>query len=94
MDEYNTRSRNRNDEYDEGNYPERSDGNLTNLSRMDSIQDPGKRFVLKNCIGSGVCGDVYEAIDENSGKHRKLNKKLLKIYFKLGNIKPNCQIAF
>ncbi|XP_051158327.1 neither inactivation nor afterpotential protein C isoform X3 [Leptopilina boulardi] len=83
MDEYKTRGRNsrREDyssEYDEGNYQERGDANFANLSRMDSIQDPGKRFILKECIGSGVCGDVYEAIDENSG-NKKVAIKIRKL---------------
>lgn len=73
MDEYSsrgTRSRREEyeDEYEEEKYREKSNANSANLSRMDSIQDPGKRFILKDCIGSGVCGDVYEAIDESSGK--------------------------
>lgn len=37
------------------------------LQRFDSIQDPGKRYLLRECIGSGVCGDVYEAIDQQAG---------------------------
>ena len=37
------------------------------MQRLDSIQDPGKRYLLRECIGSGVCGDVYEAIDQQAG---------------------------
>lgn len=37
------------------------------VQRLDSIQDPGKRYLLRDCIGSGVCGDVYEAIDRQAG---------------------------
>ncbi|XP_071862177.1 STKc_myosinIII_N_like and MYSc_Myo21 domain-containing protein ninaC isoform X2 [Bombus fervidus] len=40
------------------------------LQRFDSIQDPGKRYLLRECIGSGVCGDVYEAIDQQAGNKR------------------------
>ena len=73
MDDYRTRggSSRREDygeEYEERDSRERGGGNIANIQRMDSIQDPGKRFVLKDCIGSGVYGDVFEAIDENDGK--------------------------
>lgn len=37
------------------------------MQRLDSIQDPGKRYLLRECIGSGVCGDVFEAIDQQAG---------------------------
>lgn len=37
------------------------------LQRLDSVQDPGKRYLLRECIGSGVCGDVFEAIDQQAG---------------------------
>lgn len=37
------------------------------VQRLDSIQDPGKRYLLRDCIGSGVCSDVYEAIDRQAG---------------------------
>jgi hypothetical protein len=43
------------------------------LQRLDSIQDPGKRYSLRDCIGSGVCGDVYEAVDEEAGNFRPRN---------------------
>lgn len=43
------------------------------LQRLDSIQDPGKRYMLKNRVGFGVCGDVYEAIDQQAGIHHKTN---------------------
>ncbi|XP_034933693.1 neither inactivation nor afterpotential protein C isoform X2 [Chelonus insularis] len=42
-------------------YPENT------LQRLDSIQDPGKRYVLNEVIGSGVCGVVYAAVDTQSG---------------------------
>lgn len=51
---------------DEGNPDERD--RRTALQRLDSIQDPGKRYLLRECIGSGVCGDVFEAIDQHAGK--------------------------
>lgn len=31
----------------------------TTLRRLDSIQDPGKRYVFQEEIGSGVCGTVF-----------------------------------
>lgn len=42
----------------------------TAFQRLDSIQDPGKRYLLRECIGSGVCGDVFEAIDRQAGEYR------------------------
>ncbi|XP_033328921.2 STKc_myosinIII_N_like and MYSc_Myo21 domain-containing protein ninaC isoform X1 [Megalopta genalis] len=42
----------------------------TAMQRLDSIQDPGKRYLLRECIGFGVCGDVYDAIDQNAGNKR------------------------
>ena len=71
MDGYRSRGGNSRADY-EDEYEERNRGsergNSTNLQRLDSIPDPGKRFILKDCIGSGVYGDVYEAIDENEGE--------------------------
>lgn len=49
---------------DDDNYDDRG---RSTLQRLDSIQDPGKRYLLRECIGSGVCGDVYEAIDQQAG---------------------------
>ncbi|XP_012245016.1 neither inactivation nor afterpotential protein C isoform X1 [Bombus impatiens] len=46
------------------------DRGRSTLQRFDSIQDPGKRYLLRECIGSGVCGDVYEAIDQQAGNKR------------------------
>uniref|UniRef100_A0A0C9QR37 NinaC_1 protein n=1 Tax=Fopius arisanus TaxID=64838 RepID=A0A0C9QR37_9HYME len=40
------------------------------LKTMDSIQDPGKRYVLKDIIGTGVCGTVYSAVDTQAGNKR------------------------
>ncbi|XP_043288364.1 neither inactivation nor afterpotential protein C isoform X2 [Venturia canescens] len=40
------------------------------LQRLDSIQDPGKRYMLNDVIGSGVCADVYEAVDTQAGNKR------------------------
>lgn len=37
------------------------------LKRLDSIQDPGKRYALKDRVGVGICGDVYEGIDQQAG---------------------------
>ncbi|XP_076279257.1 STKc_myosinIII_N_like and MYSc_Myo21 domain-containing protein ninaC isoform X3 [Lasioglossum baleicum] len=49
-----------------------------NLQRLDSVQDPGKRYLLRECIGSGVCGDVFEAIDQNVG-NKKIAVKVQKL---------------
>nr|XP_012228924.1 PREDICTED: neither inactivation nor afterpotential protein C isoform X1 [Linepithema humile]XP_012228934.1 PREDICTED: neither inactivation nor afterpotential protein C isoform X1 [Linepithema humile] len=40
------------------------------LKRLDSIQDPGKRYTLKERIGVGIYGDVYEGIDQQAGNKR------------------------
>lgn len=45
-------------------------GSVT-LKRLDSIQDPGKRYALKDRIGIGICGDVYEGIDQQAGTQQK-----------------------
>lgn len=45
-------------------------GGQEKLQRLDSIQDPGKRYQLRDRFGSGVCGDVYEAIDEEAGNFK------------------------
>ncbi|XP_043799289.1 neither inactivation nor afterpotential protein C isoform X4 [Apis laboriosa] len=47
-----------------------NDGGRSAVQRLDSIQDPGKRYLLRDCIGSGVCGDVYEAIDRQAENKR------------------------
>ncbi|XP_023317073.1 neither inactivation nor afterpotential protein C isoform X2 [Trichogramma pretiosum] len=47
------------------------------LQRLDSMQDPGKKFSLKECIGQGVCGDVWEAYDEEAS--RKVAVKIQKL---------------
>ncbi|XP_011500567.1 PREDICTED: neither inactivation nor afterpotential protein C [Ceratosolen solmsi marchali] len=52
------------------------------LQRLDSIQDPGKRYSLRDCIGSGVCGDVYEAVDEEAGR---------KVAIKIQTLTPETQ---
>lgn len=43
------------------------------LKRLDSIQDPGFRYMLKDRIGAGVYGDVYEGIDQQAGKQQCIN---------------------
>lgn len=36
---------------------------------FDDLPDAGDRFILEDCVGTGVCGKVYCAIDtESSGK--------------------------
>lgn len=50
-------------------------GGQGTLQRLDSIQDPGKRYILKDIIGSGVCGDVYEATDTQAGKEDPCNPR-------------------
>ncbi|XP_076635717.1 STKc_myosinIII_N_like and MYSc_Myo21 domain-containing protein ninaC isoform X3 [Colletes latitarsis] len=71
--EHDRRSRSRGDE-DE--YDDRD--RRTTLQRLDSVQDPGKRYLLRECIGSGVCGDVYEAIDQQAG-NKKVAVKVQKL---------------
>lgn len=44
----------------------RDTGSVT-LKRLDSIQDPGKRYELKDRIGTGIYGNVYEGIDHQAG---------------------------
>ncbi|XP_015118625.1 neither inactivation nor afterpotential protein C [Diachasma alloeum] len=53
------------------------------LKSMDSIQDPGKRYVLKDVIGTGVCGTVYSAVDTQAG-----NKK---VAVKIQDLTPDTQ---
>ncbi|KAJ8686537.1 hypothetical protein QAD02_022331 [Eretmocerus hayati] len=60
---------------DDGRYNDR--GDKPPLQRLDSVQDPGKRYQLRDRIGSGVCGDVYEAVDEEAG--RKVAIKIQKL---------------
>ncbi|XP_012540143.1 neither inactivation nor afterpotential protein C isoform X2 [Monomorium pharaonis] len=57
-------------------------GSVT-LKRLDSIQDPGKRYALKDYIGSGVYGNVYEGIDQQAG-----NKK---VAIKIQTLTPETQ---
>ncbi|XP_048508226.1 neither inactivation nor afterpotential protein C isoform X2 [Athalia rosae] len=54
---------------DEG-YRDAGGGGGGTLQRLDSIQDPGKRYALKDRIGSGVCGDVFEATDLQAGNKK------------------------
>ncbi|XP_076658179.1 STKc_myosinIII_N_like and MYSc_Myo21 domain-containing protein ninaC isoform X5 [Halictus rubicundus] len=61
---------------EDGEYEERD--RRTNLQRLDSVQDPGKRYLLRECIGSGVCGDVFEAIDQHAG-NKKIAVKVQKL---------------
>nr|XP_034173065.1 neither inactivation nor afterpotential protein C isoform X3 [Osmia lignaria] len=69
-DQRRSRSRGDDDNYD--------DRGRNTLQRLDSIQDPGKRYLLRECIGSGVCGDVYEAIDQQAG-NKKVAVKVQKL---------------
>ncbi|KAK0157852.1 hypothetical protein PV328_011542 [Microctonus aethiopoides] len=55
----------------------------TTLRRLDSIQDPGKRYVFQEEIGSGVCGTVFSAIDNQAG-----NKK---VALKIQNLTADTQ---
>ena len=34
--------------------------------RYDQLPEPGKRYVLKEIIGTGVCAKVYRALDSQS----------------------------
>ncbi|KYN33316.1 Neither inactivation nor afterpotential protein C [Trachymyrmex septentrionalis] len=55
----------------------RDTGSVT-LKRLDSIQDPGKRYALKDRIGTGIYGDVYEGIDHQAG-NKKVAIKIQKL---------------
>ncbi|XP_011703378.1 PREDICTED: neither inactivation nor afterpotential protein C isoform X2 [Wasmannia auropunctata] len=55
----------------------RDTGSVT-LKRLDSIHDPGKRYALKDRIGTGICGDVYEGIDQQAG-NKKVAIKIQKL---------------
>ncbi|TGZ39750.1 Neither inactivation nor afterpotential protein C [Temnothorax longispinosus] len=55
----------------------RDTGSMT-LKRLNSIQDPGKRYELKDRIGTGICGDVYEGIDQQAG-NKKVAIKIQKL---------------
>lgn len=59
------------------------------LQRLDSIQDPGKKYTLKDCIGSGVCGDVYEAYEEEASEffYFSVCKRLVCDIMKKGSVK-------
>lgn len=37
---------------------------------FDDLPDPGDRFILEECIGTGVCGKVYSAIDTESNSKK------------------------
>ncbi|XP_015432915.1 PREDICTED: neither inactivation nor afterpotential protein C [Dufourea novaeangliae] len=71
--EYDRRGGSRGDDGDYEDYDRR-----TTLQRLDSIQDPGKRYLLRECIGSGVCGDVFEAIDQHAD-NKKVAVKVQKL---------------
>jgi len=58
---------NRNERMKMENRSKNQDTESGTLKRLDSIQDPGKRYALKDCIGVGVYGDVYEGIDQQAG---------------------------
>lgn len=58
----------RNEQGKMGNQGKNRDTGSVTLKRLDSIQDPGKRYALKDRIGVGVYGDVYEGIDQQAGK--------------------------
>ncbi|XP_019699822.1 neither inactivation nor afterpotential protein C isoform X2 [Harpegnathos saltator] len=80
----NDRRGNARDEQDEmENRSRNQDGKSATFKRMDSIQDPGKRYALKDRIGIGVCGEVYEGIDQQAG-----NKK---VAIKIQRLMPETQ---
>ncbi|XP_029156587.1 neither inactivation nor afterpotential protein C [Nylanderia fulva] len=54
------------------------DARLGTLKRMDSIQDPGKRYALKDRIGVGIFGEVFEGIDQQAG-NKKVAIKIQKL---------------
>ncbi|RLU25647.1 hypothetical protein DMN91_001804 [Ooceraea biroi] len=43
---------------------------METFKRLDSIQDPEKRYILKDRVGFGACGEVYEGIDQQAGNKR------------------------
>lgn len=64
----NDRRGNVRDEQEEmGNQGRNRDTRPATLKRLDSIQDPEKRYALKDRIGVGVYGVVYEGIDQQAG---------------------------
>ncbi|XP_014215430.1 neither inactivation nor afterpotential protein C isoform X2 [Copidosoma floridanum] len=69
-------------ERDRGGSRDRGGGDGRKVQRLDSIKDPGKRFTLRDRIGSGVCADVYEAVDEEAGK---------KVAIKIQKLTPETQ---
>ncbi|XP_047350442.1 neither inactivation nor afterpotential protein C isoform X3 [Vespa velutina] len=66
------------EEEDDFDIREKNTSNHGTLQRLDSMQDPEKRYALKEVIGSGVCGDVYEAIDQQAG-NKKVAIKVQKL---------------
>lgn len=66
------RRRTREEDYDRRGGGGGDQGGPGTLQRLDSIQDPGKRYMLNDIIGSGVCGDVYEAVDSQAGKKNEI----------------------
>ncbi|XP_066595242.1 neither inactivation nor afterpotential protein C isoform X2 [Prorops nasuta] len=79
MDDYDDYGRrHRREEDDEEEEARDSASGSSRLRRLDSIQDPGKRYILKRVIGSGVCGDVHEAVDQEAG-NKKVAIKVQKL---------------
>ncbi|XP_035717983.1 neither inactivation nor afterpotential protein C-like isoform X4 [Vespa mandarinia] len=66
------------EEEDDFDIREKNTSDHGTLQRLDSMQDPEKRYALKEVIGSGVCGDVYEAIDQKAG-NKKVAIKIQKL---------------
>ncbi|XP_014478601.1 PREDICTED: neither inactivation nor afterpotential protein C isoform X2 [Dinoponera quadriceps] len=60
----------RDEEENMDNRSKNQDTRPATLKRLDSIQDPGKRYALKDRIGDGVFGEVYEGIDQQAGNKK------------------------
>lgn len=72
------------DDDERGKMENRAQGERAAIfKRLDSVQDPGKRYVLKDRIGNGVCGDVYEGIDQQAGKGRAFMRTDVKVRTKI-----------
>lgn len=80
------------EEEDDFDIREKNTAGHGTLQRLDSIQDPEKRYALKEVIGSGVCGDVYEAIDQQAGRQTlSFVPSALNNEFLLIDANPSCR---
>lgn len=49
--------------------------------KLPSFPEPGDRFTLGECLGSGIDGTVYEAVDTKSGN--------MKVAIKIQKLRPD-----